>query len=33
MDDLINVFRKDPKVPIKIKDMLDKYNKLPYKYQ
>ena len=33
MDDLINVIKKDPKVRIKINDMLDRYNRLPYNYQ
>ena len=33
MDDLINVIKKDPKVGIKINDMLDRYNRLPYNYQ
>ena len=33
MDDFINVIKKDPKVQIKIKDMLDKYNRLPPNYQ
>ena len=31
MDDLVNVIRKDPKVRVKINDMLDRYNRLPYK--
>ena len=30
MDDFINVMKKSPKVQIKIKDMLDKCNRLPY---
>ena len=33
MDDFINVIKKDPKVRIKINDMLDRYNRLPNKYQ
>ena len=33
MDDFINVIKKDPQVQIKIKDTLDKHNRLPYKYQ
>ena len=33
MEDFINVIRKDPKVRIKINDSLDRYNRLPYKYQ
>ena len=33
MDDFVNVIRKDPKVRIKINDMLDSYNRLPYNYQ
>ena len=32
-DDFINVIKKDPKVRIKINDMLDNYIRLPYKYQ
>ena len=32
-DDFINVIKKDPKVRIKINDMLNRYNKLPLKYQ
>ena len=31
--DFVNVVRTDPKVPNKINDMLDRYNRLPYKYQ
>ena len=31
--DFVNVIRKNPKVRIKINDMLDRYNRLPYKYQ
>ena len=33
MDAFVNVIRKDPKVRIKIIDMLDRYNRLPYNYQ
>ena len=33
MDAFVNVIRKDPKVRIKINDMLDRYNRLPYNYQ
>ena len=33
MNDFVNVIKRDPKVQIKIKDMLDKYNRLPYNYQ
>ena len=33
MNDLINVIKKDPQVRIKINDMLDRYNRLPYNYQ
>ena len=33
MVDFINVIRKDPKVQVKINDMLDRYNRLPPKYQ
>ena len=33
MDDFINVIKRDPKVQTKIKDLLDKYNRLPYNYQ
>ena len=33
MEAFINVIRKDPKVRIKINDTLDRYMKLPYKYQ
>ena len=32
-NDFINVIRKDLKVRIKIDDMLDRYNRLPPKYQ
>ena len=33
MDDFINVIRKNPKVQVKKNDMLDRYNRLPPKYQ
>ena len=33
MKAFLNVIRKDPKVRIKINDMLDRYNRLPYNYQ
>ena len=33
MEDFVNIIRKDPKVRVKINDMLDKYNRLPYVYQ
>ena len=33
MDDFINVIKRDPKVQIKIKDLIDNYNRLPYNYQ
>ena len=32
-NDFVNVIRNDPKVRNKIKDMLDRYNRLPPKYQ
>ena len=32
-NDFVNVIRKDPKVRIKIDDMLDRYNRLPTNYQ
>ena len=32
-DDFLNVIEKDPEVRIKIKDMLDRYNRLPYIFQ
>ena len=32
-DDFMNVIKKDPKVRIKIKNMLDRYNRLPYNHQ
>ena len=33
MDAFVNVVRKDPKVRIRINDMLDRYNRLPYNIQ
>ena len=33
MDVFITVIKRDPKVQIKIKDILDKHNRLPYNYQ
>ena len=33
MEAFVNVIRKDPKVRIKINDTLDRYMRLPYKYQ
>ena len=33
MEAFINVIRKDPKVRVRIKDTLDRYNRLPYIYQ
>ena len=33
MDDFINVIKKDPQIRNKLYVMLDKYNRLPYKYQ
>ena len=33
MDGSLNVFKGDPEVQTKVKDMLDKYNRLPYNYQ
>ena len=33
MEAFVNVIEKDPKVRIKINDMLDRYNRLPYNYQ
>ena len=33
MDDFLNVIRKDPKVPVNINNMLDRYNRLPYIYR
>ena len=33
MDEFVNVIRKDPTIRVKINDMLDRYNRLPYNYQ
>ena len=33
MNDFINLINRDPQVQIKIKDISDKYNRLPYIYQ
>ena len=33
MNDFINVNKKDPKVQVKINDLLDRYKRLPPKYQ
>ena len=33
MEAFINVIRKDPQVRVKISDMLDRYNRLPYNCQ
>ena len=33
MEDFVNINRKDPKVRVKINDMLDEYNRLPHNYQ
>ena len=33
MDDFTNVIKRYSKVQIEIKDMLDRYNRLPLKYQ
>ena len=33
MDAFVSVIKKDPKVRIKIKDTLNRYMRLPYKYQ
>ena len=33
MNDFINVIKKDPQVRVKIIDMLNRYNRLPYNYQ
>ena len=33
MNDFINVIEKDPKVQIKINDLLERYKRLPPKYQ
>ena len=32
-NDFVNVFKKDPKVQMKWKDMSDRYTRLPYYYQ
>ena len=32
-NDFVNVIRKDPQVRVKITDVLDRYNRLPPKYQ
>ena len=32
-DDFINVIKKDPQVRLKMNDMFDRYNRLPYNYQ
>ena len=33
MEAFINVIRKDPKVRVKLNDTLDRYMRLPFKYQ
>ena len=33
MDDFLNIIGEDPKVRVKINDMLDRYTRLPYNYQ
>ena len=33
MDDFINVIKRNLKVEMKINDMIDRYNRLPYNYQ
>ena len=33
LDDYVNLIKKDPKVRIKINDMLDKNNRLPLEYR
>ena len=33
MNDFIKVVKEDLQVQLKVKEMLDKYNRLPYKYQ
>ena len=33
MKDFIDVIKKDSQVRIKINDMIDRYNRLPYNYQ
>ena len=32
-NDFVDVIKKDPKVQVKINDVLDRYNKRPYNYQ
>ena len=32
-DNFINVIKKEPQVRVKINDMLDRYNRLPLKFQ
>ena len=32
-NDFVKVIKKDPKVQIKINDLLDRYMRLPYKYR
>ena len=32
-NDFINSIKKDPKVQTKVKDVSDRYNRLPYNYQ
>ena len=33
MEAFVNVIRKDPKVRVKINDTLDRYMRIPFKYQ
>ena len=33
MEAFVILIRKDPKVQVKINDLLDRYNELPYNYQ
>ena len=33
MDDFVKVIKRDPQLQIEIKDMLNKYSRLLYKYQ
>ena len=33
MDDFIIVIKRDPNLQTKIKDIIDKYSRLPYNYQ
>ena len=33
MDDFINVIKKNPQIRIKMNNMLDRYNRLPFNYQ